>query len=395
MSIVFRKVFAICLVVILTTLMSPQIHAATIVANPYELNFPDVCPESSVVENVTLTNTSEDPVTLSIWIQGGTWWGFSIISPNPLPDSLEGNGEVTLEIEFTPPHDTQYGDALTVRVNDDDNDIAWIPLYGSGYCPTCTEPEFLCSGACVNTLNNPNHCGGCGIECSEFATCTDGSCQLGCGELTECDDTCVDLSSDPSNCGVCGNICSEYATCTGGICQLDCGELTACDETCVDLFSDPNNCGACGDVCPGADAGTRSCDEGMCVFSGCPVGTIDLSHCYENTGEICAPDVAHFFDSLTYEWGIQAVTNNPADQNRFSHFSDGLRRINEHFLACRPAVCGDLRLRILESDGVDPPRCRGGDECAGSGGVPDAVAGPSTRDLNGLLIQLESNYCPY
>lgn len=52
----------------------------------------------------------------------------------------------------------------------------------SGYCDpttsTCTCPsgQTNCSGTCVNTQNDANNCGGCGIVCPEGVGCSAGIC---------------------------------------------------------------------------------------------------------------------------------------------------------------------------------------------------------------------------
>lgn len=387
---VFQKAFVAYCLFILTAFLSLPVCAATIAVSTDDLIFPDVCPDYSVTETVSLTNTSSDPVTLSIWIQDNTWNQFSIISPDPLPDSLAGNGEVTLTIQFTPPFDTMFAGLLNIRANDDINDIAWVSLLGAGYCPNCTDPEVLCSGICVNVSNDPNNCGECGNVCSEYAVCEGGICQLNCGGLTECDGSCVDILSDPNNCGECENVCSEYATCTDGTCQLDCGELTPCGDTCVDISNDPNNCGACGAVCPGADSGTATCEEGICGFTECPSGFLDLSHCYDNARRVCIVDVLNYFAEQELAGNLYPANRLP----RYDNFIDRLSRLRTSLLECRfDAACGIAQLASNEIDGVEPGSCRGGDECGGGGAVPDSVAGPSVGTLNGYLYDLTIIAC--
>jgi hypothetical protein len=55
----------------------------------------------------------------------------------------------------------------------------------------------------------------CALPCTGGATCQDGECLCGQGELL-CEGTCVDVLSNSSNCGTCEKVCSE--TCSVGRC---------------------------------------------------------------------------------------------------------------------------------------------------------------------------------
>src|SRR5258708_37195888 len=100
---------------------------------------------------------------------------------------------------------------------------------------------------------------------------------IGCpGSLTCCNagTTCVDTQNDLNNCGGCGvvcppgsNLCMGGACCTltpmGEVCSaMVCpGNEKNCGGVCVDETSDPNNCGGCGIVCPPGSA----CVNSMCT----------------------------------------------------------------------------------------------------------------------------------
>ena len=107
-------------------------------------------------------------------------------------------------------------------------------------CAECQEPErgvvtspgcapvaddtqcstgFCCGGVCVDTGENPSHCGTCATVCAS-GCCHVGVCCPTCGAgQTLCGMTCADLSSDPANCGSCGHACASDATCTAGVCK--------------------------------------------------------------------------------------------------------------------------------------------------------------------------------
>lgn len=163
-----------------------------------------------------------------------------------------------------------------------------VPLLGTvatrcrSQCePACAPPFDTCcplanpvgalQSECVNTTENRNHCGGCGVVCAPGETCRDGRC-TGCNPpcpdgQTCCGNSCVDVRSDPVNCGACGNTCASGDRCVNGACTGQCrpGE-TLCGGACVNTQVDPNNCGGCGNVCPGG----QSCSGGRC--SECQAG---------------------------------------------------------------------------------------------------------------------------
>src|SRR5262245_37148181 len=72
--------------------------------------------------------------------------------------------------------------------------------------PSCggdgAAPGIVCAGRCVDPLNDPAHCGGCGRACMPGEACVGGTCQANCPMgTTFCSGACVDLRNDPANCG--------------------------------------------------------------------------------------------------------------------------------------------------------------------------------------------------
>lgn len=59
-----------------------------------------------------------------------------------------------------------------------DSDCTGGKLCSGNKCanPSCTSPEVLCDGACVNPSTNAKHCGGCGVDCGFGRTCAAGAC---------------------------------------------------------------------------------------------------------------------------------------------------------------------------------------------------------------------------
>ncbi len=145
----------------------------------------------------------------------------------------------------------------------------------------CTSTEMRCDGHCVTTATNPEHCGGCGTECTAPSggtpVCAAGTCDFVCGSLERCGARCIDLEGDPANCGSCGNECPPVSdgqpTCTALGCGVSCGAgFEECAGLCADVTSDPKNCGACRNACPT----TQVCGASTCSDS-CPPSLDDCS----------------------------------------------------------------------------------------------------------------------
>ncbi|MCB9641123.1 MAG: hypothetical protein H6727_19655 [Myxococcales bacterium] len=190
------------------------------------------------------------------------------------------------------------------------------PFCSSGCgCPGSLE---ACAGRCVDLMNDPQHCGGCGILCPAKQSCSKGrcvdacdageeDCQRSCVDLQKsvfhcgkctaacalggvcesgvckcpaerenCAGACVDPLNNPDHCRICDLQCSQGQTCYEGLCRGLCqGGMTLCTEGCVDLRSDRNNCGLCGKTCSGDEA----CFQGRCQK--------DCGSLLQNCGGVC------------------------------------------------------------------------------------------------------------
>lgn len=141
---------------------------------------------------------------------------------------------------------------------------ATAPCNDSGACP-CGLTD--CGGVCVDVMNDPNHCGGCGIGLLHFQLCRGGAPECLTG-FALCSGACRPVSSDPDHCGACDNAaCTTGQKCEGGVCGVGaCGAgLTGCAKSdgrtaCVDLATGVANCGDCTTVC----GPNQVCAAGTC-----------------------------------------------------------------------------------------------------------------------------------
>ncbi|AKU95693.1 Tryptophan synthase alpha chain [Labilithrix luteola] len=152
-------------------------------------------------------------------------------------------------------------------------------------------------GCETNPANDPNNCGACGVKCAAGEVCgnlQDGkgrrciSCEAGkalCRRSAD-NDRCVDLLNDPGNCGGCGVYCpwtwldgaidTGSAACKQGVCSYQCAAGRAncdglLDNGCETLTTtDPLNCGGCGHQCDVANG--QPCVNGTCLEVPCDTG---------------------------------------------------------------------------------------------------------------------------
>jgi len=115
----------------------------------------------------------------------------------------------------------------------------------------CTAEETVCGNQCVNTDNDPEHCGSCAPCAFENATtgCVQGTCVLAECAAGFCDldgiggcEAQPDFQNDAMNCGGCGHVCG-VGSCSAGGCShrvfittntypADLGGLDGADSKC-------------------------------------------------------------------------------------------------------------------------------------------------------------------
>jgi hypothetical protein len=132
---------------------------------------------------------------------------------------------------------------------------------GTGGSVSCTSPEVDCGGVCADTMEDVDHCGGCGNACAQGEFCVNAQCRADCGTLLQCGTDCADILVDPIHCGGCNNACGTMAVCTGGNCVACASTELICNNVCTDITTDTNNCGSCGNLC----ANMELCGGGTCV----------------------------------------------------------------------------------------------------------------------------------
>jgi len=144
---------------------------------------------------------------------------------------------------------------------------------------------------CEVSLLDDDNCGTCGNKCAEGQRCAlnpyvpECMCPEGltfCGSCNGgvCSGQCVDLVNDDTNCGACGarcesNVPQALEACVYGRCERTCengwGDCNGnrSDGCETHVAADPKNCGGCGIVCDGI-AG-QACVDGQCMVEPCDV----------------------------------------------------------------------------------------------------------------------------
>jgi hypothetical protein len=95
-------------------------------------------------------------------------------------------------------------------------------------CPAHPEQcgGTCCGTECLDTSNDPRHCGDCTTTCGTGMICLGGHCGcppngIACGMGQTCCGMsgCASLDSDIRNCGGCGHACDPGQLCMSGMCH--------------------------------------------------------------------------------------------------------------------------------------------------------------------------------
>lgn len=188
-----------------------------------------------------------------------------------------------------------------------------------------------CQGLCRNPVNDLMNCGGCGVVCkvaNGFPVCQARQCRVGpCfGGFADCNgvymDGCeTDLTANLNHCGGCNQVCSlphAQSRCVGGVCQIDtclqsyrdCNQQAA-DGCELDVkANDPSHCGGCNQVCRPVANGTVACTAGVCTINCRPGYTLVNGACVQ----IPPPDLAVAPDlAIPPDFAVPADLSLPPD----------------------------------------------------------------------------------
>ncbi|MFO0660796.1 MAG: hypothetical protein U0165_13330 [Polyangiaceae bacterium] len=168
------------------------------------------------------------------------------------------------------------------------NGTCTLGACSSGFGNCNNNPTDGCE---TNLTNNASNCGACGTVCNlpnavagcTSSNCTVSSCNAGfknCNGIAS--DGCeINTTNDVNNCGGCGIVCSAAngtAACVNSACVVntcnpgfaDCNNNPA-DGCEINTTNNPNNCNGCGIVCSVAH-GTASCTNSVCGVASCNSG---------------------------------------------------------------------------------------------------------------------------
>lgn len=124
-------------------------------------------------------------------------------------------------------------------------------INGEDMCSECDKGQVSCGGECVNLNSDSDNCGGCGNKCNyneRGETCINGKCDPNCNLTNNkiCFENnkpqCVDTQNNPKHCGACNHDCSTEEgspdICSEGACRSsNTVELRQCDSTNKDIYS--------------------------------------------------------------------------------------------------------------------------------------------------------------
>src|SRR5262249_32712166 len=136
--------------------------------------------------------------------------------------------------------DDDIGDTMPIAVTFGTNTGVKVAIpdlrCGSKRCRT---NQQCCANDCIDPLQEPTDCGGCGITCQDGESCAGGQCSCAGGSscksgLTCCaaNGGCVDTAMNKHNCGGCGTQCRPGETCSGSACHCGTGAPCAANQFC-------------------------------------------------------------------------------------------------------------------------------------------------------------------
>lgn len=254
---------------------------------------------------------------------------------------------------------------------------------GAGTCngqttTGCDAPAISCAGECVDPLNDPEHCGGCGVVCADVQ-CVAGDCQYPidvCPEgLSACGPSCHDLSNDPLNCGACGEACDPASSCVAGVCQAkDCACGVICSLVVLESAVPQD---VSGDTSPNPSQVSPSC-------TGTAGSDVVFSFTSPLTGKLRFDTSGSTFDTVLQimgpECGVITCNDDVAPDGTSRVFAD-LSAGQQVFIVvdAHDGIGGELQLHIVEDAG-----CASCNDIVAFGNPYDACPGESLVVYNAL-----------
>jgi hypothetical protein len=236
-----------------------------------------------------------------------------------------------------------------------------------------------CGLSCVDTFQDPAHCGNCATQCTAQEQCLEGncyrascagaangdSCLVGTSNFGQCcGGECLNPFTNAGNCGACGRACAPGAVCdtqrcvepatqNTSACHLRDGGVTCPPDTqCVSTsFCLRTTCAADED---GYACSVNGATQGTCCGGRCAATRTESAHC-GTCGNACG---------ATEFCAYGFCTPQPTCTNANNGTACGLS--NESVGSCCDATCRDLRADSANC-GACGQACPEGAQCMATG----------------------------
>jgi len=116
---------------------------ANIILSADAIDFGDVEVDDSATETVTISNTGLVDLVGTLQVSGSD--AFALVSVGDF--TVPSDGELDVEVSFTPDAEGSFGGTLRIDSNDDEDPIVLVDLAGAGFIPT---PEIDLVGVALN-----------------------------------------------------------------------------------------------------------------------------------------------------------------------------------------------------------------------------------------------------